>query len=314
MINFKRTNGISFLKNTKFSSNLFVTLMLLYPLLNFLIFYVIGNTTAIMMAFQKTDTETFRSTWAGFYQFEKFFNELFNSTSLVLYIKNSLLFFFILLFLGMPFNLLFAYLLFTRVKGTEVIRWALLIPAMVSGMVTAMLFSKFAEYALPGVLQKYFQIQTHSLIMDERFNLGTLIFYQLITGFSSNVIIYCNSMSAVTDEILESCRMDGANHRHIFWYMCVPMAMPTMTTYIVTGVSGIFACSGGIHLLFYQYTSPENVKTLGFYIFTLSKNDNPRFLDYSYATAINLIFASISFILVSITKKIMDRFDPYREA
>ncbi len=303
-------------KKRKFNrkDSIFIILMLAFPLANFLVFYVGINFNSILMAFQETNTQTFQSEWVEFAQFEKFFKAFSESPQLGTYIKNALLYFFITLIIGFPLNMLFAYMFFIKVRGTTALRLMIMIPTMISGLTLAMLFSKMAEYALPTLLNDWFGIETVTLLKDERYNFQTIILYTLITGFSSQVIIYSNAMNAVDDSIVESAKLDGATNLRILLSICVPMIYSTITTYMVTGVAGIFACSGGVFYQFYEYGAPENITPLGYYIFTLAKNNKSAALDYSYSAAISLLFTLITFPCVLLVKYIMEKFDPMREA
>lgn len=298
---------------TKISKNIFVALMLLYPLVNFVVFYIVVNANSVLMAFQQTDTKTFQATWVGLENFERFFRDVATIPTVGRYILNSIIYFVVLLALGMPFNMFFAYMFFTKIRGTTLMRGALMIPAMVSGLVTAVLFTRFAESALPVVFDKWFDIQTLSLLKDERYNFVTIILYSLLTGFSSNVIIYCNAMNVVTEEMLEATRLDGATHLQTLWFINIPLIIPTITTFMVTGVAGLFACSGGTLYLFYEYDAPHNVMDLGYYIFTMTKNNQAAKIDYSYSSTIGLIFTAVTMPLVLLVKWGMDKLDPYRE-
>lgn len=300
-------------KNLKKRNYWFVYLMLLYPLLNFVVFYVCVNANSIIMAFQHTDTTTFRSEFVGLDNFRRMFKDLSMGTGISKYVGNSLLMFFFSLLTGMPFNMLFAYFFFIKVRGSTAWRMMIMIPAMISGLVTGMLFTKFCENALPVLFEKWFGIKTLSLLLDTRFNMPTFLLYTLFTGFSSQVIIYANAMNSVSDEMVEAAMMDGASHATILWKVCIPMIMPTIQTYMVTGVSGIFAVGGGIQYVFFQYNAPENLTTLGYYLFTITKNNKSAVLDYSYSAAVSLFFALVIAPFVFLVKWLFDKFNPMED-
>lgn len=300
-------------KKLKRKQYVFIALMLLYPLLNFVLFYICTNVNSILMAFQRTDTKTFQSVWCGFDNFTKLFRDLSLGGSMRGYIINSIVLFSVTLIVGMPFNMLFAYLFFIKVKGVTAWRMMIMIPAMISGLVTGMLFTKFCESALPILFEKWFNIKTLSLLLDDRFNLQTLILYTLFTGFSSQVIIYANAMNSVSDSLVEAAMIDGATHAKILWKICIPMIMPTIQTYMVTGVAGLFAVSGGTQYVFYQYSAPDKVTTLGYYLFTITKNSNSSLIDYSYSSAVSLFFALVTAPLVYLVKYLFDRLNPMED-
>ena len=294
------------------SKYLFVYGLLAYPLLNFIIFYVIVNFNSILLAFQNTDTETFKSVWVGLDNFKQIAVELVQTKNLLSYIEHSILFWVLGTLIGMPLNILFGYLFLVKIKGTPFIRFCIMIPSIISGLVTAMLFSKFAENAMPVLFDQWFDIQTISLLRDERYNLGTILVYTLLTGFSYNIIIYMNAMKGNSESLFEVARLEGATHLQTLWYVCFPSVYTIMTTFIVTSVPGILAGDPGLYL-FYEYNAPESVMTSGYYIFIKTKNNNGALIDYSYAAAMGLMFTLFSFPLTLFVRWFMDKVDPNRE-
>lgn len=290
--------------------NIFIFLMLLYPLANFLVFYVVVNFNSVLMAFQSTD-EDFNAVFSGFANFRRVFETLGANGYLFQYAGNSLFFFGITLVIGFPLNMLFAYMFYMRMPGTPFFRFCLLLPAMVSGLVTAMLYSKFATFALPPLFKEWFGVETVSLLKDTRYNRWFLVLYQLFIGFSSNVIIYTNAMNQVDDSAVEAARVDGASNLRILTQVVMPIIYPTIVTFMVTGVSALFSGDASAYL-FYEYSAPQNITTVGYYIFRLSKDSAS--LDYSFAAAIGLVFTLITFPLTMLVKYLLDRIDPMREA
>lgn len=290
--------------------NIFIFLMLLYPLANFLVFYVAVNFNSVLMAFQRTDAE-FNSVFAGFDNFSRVFQTLGSNGYLLQYAGNSFFFFAVTLVIGFPLNMLFAYMFYMRMHGTAFFRFCLLLPAMISGLVTAMLYSKFAVYALPPLFEDWFGVETVSLLRDTRYNRWFLTIYMLFMGFSSNVIIYTNAMNQVDDSSVEAARVDGASNVRILWSVVMPVIYPTIVTFMVTGVAGIFSGDASAYL-FYEYSGPDNITTIGYYIFLLTKNTAS--LDYSFAAAIGLVFTIVTFPLTMLVKFVLDRLDPMREA
>lgn len=293
----------------KRSKYLFIYGFLAYPLLNFIVFYVIINFNSILLCFQQTDAETFKSVWVGFDNFKKVIKELSNNGKLLLYMWNSIKFFFITFIIGTPLNILFGYLFVVNVKGSAFWRFCIMIPTFISGMVTSMLLGKFAENAMPVLFDKWFNIKTISLLRDERYNFGTLCFFVLLTGFSSNIIIYANAMKGSGESLFEYARLEGASHIQRMWHICLPSLYPILVTFIVTGLPGLLAGDPGLYV-YYGYGAPDSVKTTGYYMFILSKNDNAAVIDYSYAATIGMICTLIAFPITIGVRKLLDHFDP----
>lgn len=288
---------------------IFIYGLLAYPLLNFIIFYVVINFNSILMAFQRTDSETFGAVWVGFANFKQIINQLVYEKSLLTYIGRSAAFWFSSFIIGMPLNILFAYLFIIKIRGNSLLRFCIMIPTIVSGLVTAMVFGKFAENALPVLFDRWFGINTISLLRDQRFNFQTILVYMLLNGFSFNIFIYMNGMKGAGESLFEVARLEGANHLQTIWNVCLPSVYQIMMTFIVTSVPGILCGDPGLYV-FYEFNAPESVITSGYYLFIKTKNYDVNMVDYSFASAMGLVFTAVSFPLVLLTRYLMDKFDP----
>ena len=140
----------------------FVALLLAYPLANFLVFYLWNNINAVIITFQRVDPETFDKYWVGIDNWTRMFRDLSREGSLLEYAIRGV-YLWCLSLIGMPFNLLFGYILFMKVRGSTAYRMILMIPSMVSGLVFGMLFSQLAENVLPILMKGLFGIETLSL-------------------------------------------------------------------------------------------------------------------------------------------------------
>ena len=298
--------------NKKLREYLFIYGLLAYPLLNFIVFYVVKNVNSVLMAFQSTDSVTYVSTWVGFENFRRIGTDLFRNKALLGYVGRSAMFWLVTTAVGMPLNVLFAYLFMIKMRGTPIIRFGVMVPTIISGLVTAMLFSKFAENALPIAFEKLLGIKTVSLLRDERFNFQTIVVYMLLTGFSYNILIYMNGMKGAGESLFEVARLEGATHLQTIRYVCLPSVYPIMMTFLVTSVPGILCGDPGLYV-FYAYDAPDSVITSGYYLFIKTKNSDSSVIDYSYAAAMGLMFTAVSLPLTLGVRKLMDRLDPNNE-
>lgn len=295
------------LKNPATRKNLFVFLMLLYPMLNFLVFYVFVNINTLFLAFQRTDKD-FNTIWVGFDNFRKMYDELIVTGLMWRYMKNSLIFFVIPFVIEFPLILCFAYIFMLRFRGYKYFRFCLMLSSMVSTLVMAMLFTQFADYTLPEKINELFGWDTIGFISDKRYNFETLLFYNIITAFGANVILYTNAMNSVDGGIYEAAVIDSATNLQILTKITIPMSYPTILTFMVTSVSMIFTVDGN-NYLFYDFNLPaaERTITIGYYLFYLSKSTH---FDYNIASVLSIIFTLITFPLVMLIRWILEANDP----
>ena len=98
-------------KRNNLKKNLFLITILAYPIILFVIFYVVVNFNSFLLAFQKMNDDYSFSFDPEFTNIKNVFNDLFSGSDATLWIatKNSVLRFIIITGIGMPLNILFSY-------------------------------------------------------------------------------------------------------------------------------------------------------------------------------------------------------------
>ncbi len=290
---------------------IFVSLMLLIPLTQFVIFYLYMNINNILLAFQGMNVDG--STYWLKNPFENFKYVLTGADSNIIYIslKNNISMFFITWLVGMPLNILYGYYLFKKKAGHQVIRILFMLPGMISGVVIAMLFMKFVEVGLPAFWMETFGSVMPNLLRNNDTAFGVQIVYSLWLGFSSSIIIYSNAMNAMDPEVFEAGRIDGTSNVTELLYVVVPMMMPTLSTYIITGFAGMLTGSGSLFVFYGLNGVPEQANLLGYYLFQIAKAGVLE--AYPRAAATSLLMTVITVPVTLLVRWIMDRIDPMRD-
>lgn len=286
----------------------FITAMLIYPAALFLIFYVAVNLNSIVMAFQNIAMDG-RKSFAGLENFKAFFSEFRTDNSIVVKsIVNSLRMYFINFIICVPLYIIFSYYLFKKWPCHSAIRLIVMLPSVISSFVICLLFKKFVEVALPGFIKTVLGVETFpNLLTDSRYTFGTSLFYMIWISFSTSLIVYSNAMKEIDDEIFEAAKIDGVNVRQEIFYIVLPLIYPTLTTFIVLGVAGIFTNNGPI-VAFYEYTAPAEVYNLGYYI--TQRTMRLGTTDYPKLSAIGII---ITLIMAPVTigiKNLLEKATP----
>lgn len=299
----RKLNGFSKQKKIE---KLFIFLVLLYPMLQFSVMYIGVNANSILLAFKKYDVD-FNVSFAGFDNFKYAIKLLSAGDLLLISAKNSIIIFLLTLVIGFPLNMLFSYYIFKKKFASSAVRFIILLPSIVSNMVMGLMFVKFTESVVP-VLMNSVGVDIPNLFLDDRYNLGVVIFYILWTGFTSSLIMYPNAMSAISSEIIESAELDGVSELQELWFIIMPLIYPTITTYMVTGVAGIFSFQGPLFII-YNYNAPTNVYNTGYYLFKkVMAGDGLR--DYPHAAAVGLLFTLVSAPLTLGVRALMEKLGP----
>lgn len=289
----------------------FIAAVFAYPTILFLIFYVYVNLNSIIMAFQQSNSIG-DQIFVGFANFKTFFSQLFNPKDTVFQsFFNSIWMFVLTTVITFPLNIIFSYYLFKKLAAYKIIRFVIMIPAIVSGFVFALLFGKFVEQGIPTLFADVFGWKNPpQLLFEEEYAFGTTVFFSVWTSFSTSLIIYSNAMGQISDEVVESAQMDGANMFRELWSIILPQIYPTISTFMITAISGIFMTTGSV-LTFYMYDAPPTVQLFGYYITqqVVLQASNSRIV-YPILSAGGLIITLITAPLVFGVKYLMDKYDP----
>lgn len=132
---------------------IFIVVMLAVPVVHWLVFWLGVNINSILLAFQiPTGDWSLLSMQTVLREFSNF------GSDLSVAVKNTLIYFCKDL-LMLPFQLLIAYFLFRKIKGYKAFQIVFYLPAIVSGVAVANMFSNFIAPSGPfGLILKSFGV------------------------------------------------------------------------------------------------------------------------------------------------------------
>ena len=307
----------------------FYVLMFALPLLQFLLFYLYVNFSSISIAFQQ---KTILEGQNGFEitptldHFKEAFKYFFGSECGKM-IGNSLQLLACQLIIVMPLALLFSYYIAKERPGASFFRAMLYLPQVISLVVLGILFKYVANEVVPFVAEEYFEKEVIGLLTvkgntnETRFY--TAMVFTLWFSFGANVLIYTGAMSGIDQSIVESAQLDGVTNLQEFWYIYVPMIFSTITTFILTGIAGIFNNQMNLYT-FYGYDS-EGVDVFGYYFYKETAKQlaasaaSPKlateaaFAEIAELAALGLIATLILVPTTLIVRKLLNKYGPKAE-
>ena len=235
---------------------IFYILIVLLPLMQFSLFYIYVNLDMFLMAFRVYSLKGagqigYTHRWTLLENFQKVFEILAEPGNQNLTFQTFA--FYIMSLTFVPIGLFFSYYIYKNYMLSGLFRVMLYLPSIVSGVVMTMLY-------------KY--MFTH--IFEVRMTLGALILYSFLTGFGANVVMYVSAMCGIDTSISESCQLDGATPLREFWSVTVPMIFPTIVTFLVIGVAGIFTNQAGLFTFFDVHAAKDGYQTFGYYMYVQS--------------------------------------------
>lgn len=290
---------------------IFVFLMLLYPVGQFLFTWIFVNIQSLLLAFQSGDIYGY--TWAGFETITKVWHESFhsysnttgvswlNDSSVIL--LNSLGFAFITIFISLPLSVLFSYFLSKKMPLANVFRVIFFLPNIIPVVALTFAFKMGYQpevgYLYPIV--KALGIKETSL---QTYPLSQLIVYLycIWAGLGYNVILLSGAIGRIPQELLESAKIDNCGYFKEFIHVVIPMIWPTIVTLVILGMTNVLT----LYLQPLFLTNGEgNTWTISLQIWDSVSSNDPKAL--CEAAAKGLIFSAIWSPVILLTRNLMSR-------
>ena len=299
----------------------FYVLMFALPLLQFIFFYLYVNFNSIILAFTnrvpKTEGIGYDVSLTGehFSEALKFF---FSSVSGRM-LWNSMKLFICQIFVVTPLALLFSYYIAKGRRGAGFFRVMLYLPQVISCVVLGLLFQYVANEVYPYVAKNFFGAENANALLltsstpSAQFN--TTLIFTLWFSFGANVLIYTGSMSGVDQSIVESAHLDGVTNFQEFLHIYVPMIFSTITTFVVTGLAGIFNNQMNLHVFFNNNGAQQEVNVFGYYFYRISalhveNSAGGNIMALEELAALGVIATIILVPVILITRKLMNKYGP----
>jgi alpha-glucoside transport system permease protein len=195
----------------------FATIFMVYPLLR----------TVVISFRNNADTS-----WVGLNNYVYFFTFPDTLTSL----RNSLLWLVFYTFFSVGLGLVIAIIL-DRVRYESLAKIAIFLPVPISAVAASIIWKFMFDYQNPGSVQTgtlnaaltAVGQQPVAWLVNSATNNAALIFVGIwsITGFC--MVIISASLKAISSEVMEAARMDGANEFRIVQLIVTPLLWPTIT-------------------------------------------------------------------------------------
>ncbi len=287
---------------------LFAYGMIAYPFLVWAFFFLVGNTSAILMAFQKFDIEGNASWYFG--NFRDAWNMIFNEENSLVMIgfKNSLKYWFFTQVCATPITILFSYLIYKKIPGFRLMRILMMVPSIISGFVMIMVMKFFINGPMVSVFQAV-GMEVSMPLRDPVYTTPILIFYTIWSGFGGSCLIYSNAMKEIDPSIVESAKLDGVSGMwKEMYYVCLPGIFSTFTTTLIT-VAGCILTSGGPLMAFYMYSAPSYTYSFGYWM-TLNTYNITDYTGYPILTATGFMLSAVTIPVVYTVRWLVYKYGP----
>ena len=272
-------------------------------LLSFAFFWVYPLLSTIIMSFQ--DIGPAATEWVGLKNFQKLIKDTVFHTALA----NSAQYMLWTLVLLIPFPMLFAVLMDSRlVKAKGFWKACLYLPALTSVVISGTLFRlMFTEYntGMMNVITAALGLGVFKWLKVRATGLMALLVVCCWRWTGVNMLYFLSGLKAIDTSLYESAEIDGASSWQRFRYITVPLIKPT-TIYVLTiSIYAGLAMFMESYMLWAGPDSPNNIGlTIVGYLYKRGITKN----DLGYGSAVGLVLLVIALFINVIQLKMNGTF------
>ena len=290
---------------------IFYCCLVALPLLQVAVFYFYVNLNSFAMSFQTYDRVAGTFTWDwGKFNFTKLWQELtyptFKQSTLWMAFVNSLYIWFLTALFGKFLAILFSYYIYKKWMFDKMFKFFLFLPSVLPGILLVLVFKFFANEAIPGYMLELFNKIIEPLLIGPKSLMPTIYFFNIWASFGAQILIYTGAMDQIAPEIIEAGEVDGVKPYQEFFFIVVPMILPTVATFMVASVAALFTNQASLYSFFGDNVDAENY-TIGYYLFELVNKSGVGKTLYTYASALGIVCTLIAFPLTLGVRKLLNR-------
>ncbi len=279
------------------------------------VFYIYVNASSFVLAFQKYSNALsgYEAHFAGLENFKKVIQVLQEPTNAGM-IELSLIMYAFSVCFSMTTSLFLSYYIYKKMIFAGFFRTILFVPTVVSAVVMVCIY----KYAVNDIYMIIFNKDTGLLKGDATTMMFTVIGYMLWMGYGTDILLYTGAMSGINDSVVEASQLDGCNAIQEFWYITLPSIFPTLVTFIVSGLAGVFTNQLQLYTFF---GNRSQIQCVGYFMYVnnlLSPGLVPRagselvggYLTYTELSAMGLMVTGVTLPVVLTVRYLLNRFGP----
>lgn len=136
-----------------------------------------------------------------------------------------------------PIQILFAYLIYTKIKGHKIFQLLILMPWVIGNVITSFFFMLVFDGQMGLINDILSKLNMQNLQQDwfgnPKFSFGVLVMAATWIGIGYGMILIIANMKDIPDSIIEASMVDGASGLRRFFKIILPMLWPSLTNIIV---------------------------------------------------------------------------------
>lgn len=292
---------------------IFIISLLAIPVIHWIIFWLVVNIQTIVLAFQSYNIYgTNEFTLGNFVEVWKQIVSPINN-NLGISLLNTLKYFGTTVLIIMPLCLIVSFFIYKKITFYKGFRIIFYLPAIISSVAMVTAYTEFVDPTGPlGALLRLVGIEPNdrSVLAREETATTAIIIYTILTGMTTNVLLFGGGMARIPIDVLEAAKLDGVGPARELVNIIFPLIWPTFSTQLIFTMTGLFSASGPI-LLFTN--GAHKTSTLSFWIFAKVYGDGSiggASVDsgaYNIVACAGLCFTLIGVPLIMTARKLVEK-------
>ncbi len=176
---------------------------------------------------------------------------VFNDRYMLTAIGNTFFFVFVSVAIELVIGMAVALLIYRPLKGRTLLRTLLLSPVMIAPVVAALQWRWLYtdQYGVINYLLSLVGIQGPLWLADPKIAMWSIIIVDIWITFPFMMLVLEAGLSSVSEELIESAEVDGANYWQRFVSIILPIISPTILVVILIRVMDAFRIFDTIYVL-----------------------------------------------------------------
>jgi arabinosaccharide transport system permease protein len=232
--------------------------------------------------------------WIGIKNYTKLLSDKVFHTAVL----NSFEYMLLSLVLLVPFPMLYAVLMDSRlVKAKGLWKALLYLPALTSVVISGTLFRlMFSEYhtGQMNVLMQTFGFATQKWLKVKATGLGALIVLCCWRWTGVNMLYFLSGLKSIDGSLYEAAQVDGATRMQVIRHITIPSLLPTYFVLLMLSIASFLNNGMEQYFVFQNAFNKNTIQVLDLYGYNLAMGGG----SYSIATAISMLKSLVSIILL----------------
>lgn len=289
----------------KFSERIFISCMLVWPALHWIVFKFYMNLSTITMSFKRFNMYTGNWDFVGLKNYAKLFKMIMrNAENFGIAFRNTFLWLGLNVFVIVPLALVVAYFLCKKIPFYRQFATIFFIPNIISIVILTMVWS-FMWNPTQGAVNSILGIMGLDKLQqvwlgDPKYALGNVFLYCVWAGIGYNNLIISGAIGRIPKDIFEASEIDGVSRFQEFIHIVIPQVWSTISTVVILGAAAAFRVFLQPKLL---TNGMYNTTSVSLKVVTVLTEDN----NYGLSAATGLAIGVLGFISVYIIKYFLDK-------